>query len=203
MVFGYRSSHLLTAPVPATACQACGAADTLQLSVQGRYAHLLWLPLFGLGKTGRGRCADCRRELTPAEFPDPLRAHFRTLKAQTPAPAWHFTGLLLALLLVLLRPGLDAWHRHHNDELLAHPHVGDLYHIRSDAPGYYTLLRVVEVNGNSVRLSQNNYETDVEAELPQLDRPKNYASEPFDLTQFDLLIMQQQQELVAVERPGK
>jgi hypothetical protein len=199
-VFGRRSSLLLSTAA-ATRCEACGTAEALRLSVVGRYVHAFGLPLFALGKTGAGQCSHCGQMLRAQELPAPLQPQLTALLPRAKEPVWHSAGVLVAGALALGLWSGGVWQRYQNQSFLHHPHVGDLYHIRSEAPGYYTLLKVEEVNGNSVRLRQNNYETDVEAELPDLNTPKNYAPEPFDLTQLDLQIMQVQRELVAVERP--
>ncbi|RTQ47862.1 hypothetical protein EJV47_18255 [Hymenobacter gummosus] len=201
-LFGHRSSRLLSAAA-ATRCEACGAPAALHLSVLGRYVHAFGLPLVAVGKTAAGQCLACRREFRAPELPAPLQPTLAALAPRAKEPLWHSAGALLAGLVALGIWGGGVWQHYRSETLLHHPHVGDLYHIRSEAPGYYTLLKVEEVHGNSLRLRQNNYETDIEAELPQLDQPKNYAAEPFDLTQLDLQIMQVQHELVAVERPGK
>ncbi|GAB2967521.1 hypothetical protein GCM10027048_42810 [Hymenobacter coalescens] len=200
IIYGHNSTHLRSGPVPAACCPACGTPESLRMSVFGRYAHVYWIPLFGIGKTGGVQCGRCRCALRHDELPEPLQPHFSALKARTHAPLWHFAGLLLLGLAALGSPAVDAWQHHRDEQRLAHPHVGDVYYIRAEEPGYYTLLKVVEVNGNSVRLRSNHYETDLEAEVDDLDLPKNYDAEPFDLTQFDLQIMQQQQELLAVVR---
>lgn len=200
VIYGYNSAHLGTAAVPA-ACPGCGAPEALRMSVFGRYAHVYWLPLFPLGKTGGAQCSHCQLVLRPRELPPPLKSHFRALKLRSRTPTRHFAGLLLTGTVVLAIGGLGLWHQAQYKRRLAQPHIGDLYHIRAEAPGYYTLLRVTAVNGNSVRLQQNNFETDEQGEIDQLNRPENYDAEAFDLTQLDLQIMQQQEQLVAVERP--
>ncbi|MCC3160784.1 hypothetical protein LJ737_26340 [Hymenobacter sp. 15J16-1T3B] len=201
IVYGYTSAHLATTALAGTSCPGCGTPGALRLSVFGRYAHVYWLPLLPLGKSGAAQCAHCQLVLRPKELPKPLRAELRELRARTRTPLRHCLALLLLGTAALGSFGAGAWHQVQDQERLAHPHIGDIYHIRSEAPGYYTLLKVTAVNGNSVRLKQNNYETDREAEIEQLDTPENYDAEPFDLTQLDLQIMKQQQQLVAVERP--
>lgn len=200
IVYGYHATHLSTTAVP-TPCPGCGAPDALRLRVFGRYAHVYWLPLLPLGKAGAVQCTECQLVLRAPELPRPLRAELRELKARTRTPLRHCLGLLLLGAAVLGSFGAGVWQQVQDRERLAHPHIGDLYQVRSEAPGYYTLMRVMAVNGNSVRLQQNNYETDREAEIEQLDLPENYDAEPFDLTQLDLQIMKQQEQLVAVQRP--
>lgn len=203
IVYGYNSSHLGTMALAGACCPGCGAPDTLRLSVFGRYAHVYWLPLLPLGKTGAAQCTQCQLVLRPKELPTPIKAEFRELRTRTRTPLRHCLGLLLLGAAALGSFGAGAWQQMQVRERLAHPHIGDLYQVRSEAPGYFTLLRVTAVNGNSVRLQQNNYETDREAEVEQLNLPENYDAEPFDLTQLDLQIMKQQQQLVAVQRPEK
>ncbi|AYA35823.1 hypothetical protein D3Y59_01430 [Hymenobacter oligotrophus] len=202
IVYGSNSSHLLTEPVPGAACQACGTPDALRLSVLGRYAHVYWIPLFPFGKTGGLQCGHCQQVLPAAELPAQLHPHFAAAKARARVPKWHFAGLALLGLMVAGSFATDLAGRRHDAQLLAQPRVGDLYHVETDEPGFYTLLKVVEVNGNSLRLQQNAYQTNRQSEVAALDKRENYDAEPFDLTQYDLQIMQQQHKLVDVVRPA-
>ncbi|OON68460.1 hypothetical protein [Hymenobacter sp. CRA2] len=201
VVIGYTSTHLRTAKVPEAPCPACGQAGAVRLRVFGRYAHLSGIPIFTLGKTGHLHCNYCQVVLKPRELPATHRSHWQALKNRVRTPSWHFAWFMVAATVAFGNWAHGAWQLYQGETRLAHPHVGDVYRIRSEAPGYFTLLKVVEVNGNSVRLRQNAYESNIEADFRQLNKPANYEPDPFDLTQLDLQIMQQQHELLAVERP--
>ncbi|KUG08319.1 hypothetical protein [Solirubrum puertoriconensis] len=202
IIYGSNSSHLLTEPVPNAECHSCGSPDALHISVLGRYAHIYWVPLFPFGKTGGSHCGHCQQALPANELPLQLRPHYEAAKARARVPKWHFAGLAL-LALIIAGSFLTDYLDHRDDQqLLEHPRVGDLYHVKTDEPGYYTLLKVVEVNGNSLRLQQNTYQTNRQSEVANLDKRENYDDEPFDLTQYDLQIMQHQNKLVDVVRPS-
>lgn len=199
IIYGYRSSHLLTEPV-AGACVTCAAVGKLRLSVFGRYAHVYWIPLFPIGTTGASECGQCRQVLPARQLPPALWQAFRSLQRRARAPWWHFTGALLLLL------GLGGgWFMYSNEQranqsLITAPHEGDLYHIRT-SNGHYSLWKVQAVAGNAVRLLANNYEIDNETKVQELNKPENYAPDPLDLTRYDLNIMLEKQEIVDVERP--
>ena len=96
LIYGYRTSHLRTEPV-AGPCPACATPDALRTSVFGRYAHVYWVPLLPIGKTGASECGHCQFVIRPKEMEPALRQAFRELKQRSRVPWWHFAGLLLAL----------------------------------------------------------------------------------------------------------
>ena len=198
LIYGSRASHLRTEPVAGT-CPACGAPDSLRMSVFGRYAHVYWLPLLPLGKTGASECGHCRFVVRPKEMEPVLRKSFGELKQRSRAPWWHFLGLMLAL--VGLAWGLIAQQQqaHANQSFISLPHKGDLYHVRT-SNGHYSLWKVQDVAGNAVKLLANNYETDNRTKVQELNRPENFAPDPLELTRYDLRIMLEKKEIVDVVR---
>ena len=199
IIYGYRSSHLLTESVSGV-CPACTLPDVLRMSVFGRYAHVYWVPLFPIGKTGASECGHCRQVLRPTDMPAALQQHFRGLKQRAQAPWWHFAGLVLLLALVAWVVVAGKQDQRDNQTFIRVPHKGDLYHIRTEN-GHYSLLKVQDVAGNSVRLLANNYEIDNKTKVNELNKPENFSPEPVELTRYDLRIMLQKQEIVDVERP--
>ncbi|UYZ63520.1 hypothetical protein [Hymenobacter weizhouensis] len=199
IIYGYRTSHLLTEPV-AGSCPTCATPDALRVSVFGRYAHVYWVPLFPLGKTGASECGHCRQVLPSKEMTPELKQSFQEVKQRTRAPWWHFVGLLL--LAAAIGWGLIASSndQRDNQSFISTPHKGDLYHIRTEN-GHYSLLKVQEVTGNSVKLLANTYEIDKLTKVDELNKPENFAPEPVELTRYDLRIMLEKDEIVDVERP--
>ena len=107
----------------------------------------------------------------------------------------------LAVIVLLVGWGLvnSSRNREVNQTLITAPHKGDLYHIRTDN-GHYSLLKVQDVAGNSVKLLANNYEIESETKVQQLNKPENFAADPVELTRYDLKIMLDKEEIVDVER---
>ncbi|GGG47473.1 hypothetical protein [Hymenobacter glacieicola] len=198
IIYGYRTSHLRTEPV-AGSCPTCATPDSLRVSVLGRYAHVYWVPLFPLGKTGGSECGHCRQVLRPTEMPPALRQEFQTVKQRAGVPLWHFAGAALAALGVLWGVVSNSLSQEANQTFITAPHKGDLYYIRTEN-GHYSLLKVQEVAGNSVKLLANNYEIDTETGAEELNKPENFAPEPVELTRYDLKIMLNKDEIVEIER---
>ncbi|WP_045687346.1 hypothetical protein [Hymenobacter sp. AT01-02] len=198
-IYGHLSSPLHTAPLPGS-CSACAAVDSQQLHIVGHYAHVYWLPLFSIGKSGAAECQQCQRVI-PAKHMEPvLKQAFITLRKNVRVPAWHFAGLLLVVLGLAWSTVVYSTNQKANQVFIAAPHKGDMYHIKTDN-GHYSLLKVAAVAGNSVKLLANSYEIDQETKVAELNKPENYASEPVELTRYDLNIMLAKKEIVAVERP--
>lgn len=199
IIYGSRASHLLTQPVEGS-CPACSTPNSLRMSIFGRYAHVYWIPLFPFGKTGASECGHCHSVLQPKEMTPALRQSYLELRRQARTPIWHFAGLLLVAAVVAWGLVVNSTNRKDNQTFITAPHKGDLYHIKTDN-GHYSLLKVADVTGNSVKLLANTYEIDQETKVQELNKPENYAPEPVELTRYDLKIMLEKEEIVAVERP--
>ena len=109
-------------------------------------------------------------------MPAELQAQVTQLKARANAPAWHFSGLLLVALLIV--GGLTSNHftRQHTVAYVAQPRVGDVYHVKIDSG--YSLLKVAAVEGNSVKLLANTYQTDTDSRSPSWISPRTTTTSP-------------------------
>ncbi|QDA61293.1 hypothetical protein [Hymenobacter jejuensis] len=201
IIYGSNSSHLLTKPIPEITCEACGTAESLRISVFGRYAHIYWIPLLPVGKLGASECSNCRFVSRHNQMPPTLKAEFVALKKQAKTPVWHYAGLAIIALITLSSFVMSGFNSQEDKKLIAAPRVGDLYHVRGEQ-GNYSLLKVVEVNGNIIMLQANSYQTTNSSNVSELNKPENYDEPPFDLTRFDLEAMLQKEEIVDVERPS-
>jgi hypothetical protein len=199
IIYGHRASHLITEAVPGS-CPSCATADSRRVSVFGRYAHVYWIPLFPFGKTGIAECGHCRLVVQDKEMDAALKQTVREVKQRVKAPVWHFSGLLLLAILVVWGLISHSQSQKNTQTFIQAPHPGDLYHIRTEN-GHYSLLKVQDVTGNSVKLLPNNYEMESQTEVAKLNKPENYAAEPVELTRYDLKIMLTKEEILEVERP--
>lgn len=198
IIYGTRASHLLTEPVQEVACAACGTENGLRASIFGRYAHIYWIPLLPIGKVSASECGHCRQVLEGKHMPAALKEQVMQLKPRAKTPVWHFAGLLLFAIAVVVGLITSHFTKQHTAAYVAQPQVGDVYHVRTDDG--YSLMRVTEVGGNSVKLLANTYQTDNASRLDEIDKPENYDQEPVDITPLDLQIMLQKEQIVEVER---
>ncbi|MBC6612610.1 hypothetical protein H8B15_16935 [Hymenobacter sp. BT507] len=189
---------MLTEPVTDVVCASCYTPNTLQISIFGRYAHVYWVPFFPIGKISVSECEHCRQVLEGKQMPEALKAKVAQVKAHAKIPFWHFAGLILIAVAIVVSFVFNYVNHQHTTAYVAQPQVGDVYHVRTDSA--YSLLKVAAVHGNSVELLANDYQTDNLSRLNEIDKPENYAEEPFDLTPLDLQIMLQKEQIVKVER---
>lgn len=202
--YGTNGALVRTAPLPGAACPACAAPESLQLSVFSRYAHIYWIPLFPYSKPSVVQCTHCQQAWDAKATPAQLQPAVTDLKKQIRAPWWHWSGLGLIAVLVVV--GLIASSRdaRANKAYLAAPHAGDIYTIRSMGDSTkYSLLKVLSAKGNTVELVANEYEIDNRHPLDELNQPEKYSKEPVSMTQFELQIMQNKDQLIDVDRPGE
>ncbi|MGI4871074.1 MAG: hypothetical protein ACRYFX_07835 [Janthinobacterium lividum] len=87
-----------------------------------------------------------------------------------------------------------------DDAFLENPQAGDIYTVRSDSANTYSLLKVLQVSGNSVELVANEYETTDTNPINSLNAPFRYSKESFVITHLDLQIMRRQGKLTDVDR---
>ncbi|TGE23960.1 hypothetical protein E5K00_01725 [Hymenobacter aquaticus] len=210
IIYGTNGSHVRTVgAVPELACPACATPNVVQLSVFSRYVHVYWVPLLPYAKPAVAQCGHCGGAWEAKELPveaGEVRQALRSLKTQTRAPWWQWSGLaalLVGMVWAFIANGQDA---RDNAAYVAAPQVGDVYTIRStDSTGsaHYSLLKVVGAQGNGVELVANEYMTDDASPLGQLNFPERYAKESFPLTNLDLRIMLNKGELTDVDRLGQ
>ncbi|TYZ07860.1 hypothetical protein FY528_14275 [Hymenobacter lutimineralis] len=195
IIYGTNGSHVRTVAAPALACPACANPGQLSLSVFSRYAHIYWVPLVPYAKPAVAQCLHCKGAWTLKELPPEatnIREDLQTLKKQTMAPWWHWSGLVVLLLLAAWGLWASGRDQKENAAYLAAPQVGDIYTVReNDSAGEYSLLKVVRTQGNTVELVANEYAIDNAHPLDKLNDPAKYSKESFSLSQLDLRVMQQ------------
>ncbi|RYY18910.1 MAG: hypothetical protein EOO36_07070 [Cytophagaceae bacterium] len=147
------------------------------------------------------QCHFCPAGWENKALPASVAPAVRALRRHTSYPYWSWAGL--ATVVALLTFGFLAGIRdHHTDEaLLQVPRAGDIYTVRTDSAGRYSLLKVRRVGGNNVELVANDYQVDNNSPLHDLNSPEKYGKEPFTLTRLELQIMRRKDQLTDVDRP--
>ncbi len=95
MVYGTRAKHLGSFQVRDIPCPYCEQTETQQMSFFGRYAHIMWIPLFPIGKTPVAECTHCKRTYRKAEFSERLRLIAGELGQRVKSPRWMWAGLMI------------------------------------------------------------------------------------------------------------
>ncbi|GAB3863806.1 hypothetical protein GCM10028824_00520 [Hymenobacter segetis] len=200
--YGFKSTHLRTAPLPiGTNCPACATPDAMKASVYGRYAHVYWIPFFPFSKSAVAQCEHCQKAWEEKTMPAQLQPGVRAIKQSTSFPLWNWAGL--GVLVLALVGAFIAGRYHERDRVayLAAPHAGDIYTIRSMGDSTkYSLLKVLSAKGNTVEVAANEYEIDDRSPLSELNSPEKYTKTTESLTVLDLQIMHNKGQLTDVDR---
>lgn len=101
MVYGTRASHLGSFQVKDIPCPYCEHVENQNMSIFGRYAHIMWIPFFPVGKTQVAECTRCKRTYDKSDFSEKMRLISKELKGRVKSPVWMWAGLGIVGLLFL------------------------------------------------------------------------------------------------------
>ena len=179
-------------------CPNCGKQNSLDLYVFQKYAHAFWIPFFPLGKTGVSQCDHCKQVLKLNEMPPFLRTAYDNLKSQGKTPIWTFSGLALVAVLITVIVISEKKKDEKNAKLILSPQNGDIFEIKTK-DNQYTLYKVNQVQGDSVFIQANNYETNKITGLDDL-KNKEYSEEILGFTKTELKQMLDDDIILDIDR---
>ncbi|GAB3903106.1 hypothetical protein [Mucilaginibacter boryungensis] len=104
IVYGTKSTKLIVEPI-GNQCTNCLTIHTMDMYILQRYAHVFYIPMFPVGKTGVSQCNHCRQVLKLKHMPASLKFTYEKVKKQTRTPIWTWAGtvIILAVLIFELR----------------------------------------------------------------------------------------------------
>jgi hypothetical protein len=200
IVYGTESKELAKEQLTED-CWNCSAKNTIDMHIFQKYAHILWLPLFPLSKTGISQCDNCKQIFYLNEMPPHLRNAYETIKVRTKKPIWMFSGLGVIAALILLVMYSNAKRNKMKAELLLAPISGDVYSIKKDIDTY-TLIKVDKVRGDTIYIKPHNYETDKSSGLFKLKKKGDfeYAENTYPILKGELKQMFDKGDIIDIER---
>ena len=92
MFYGWRASTLKQIQVTKAKCDKCGEHCQQQVSVFGRYVHIMWIPIIPLGRKIVGECQSCLKTMKRKEFSMDLDNQIRRVEGSIKRPIWHWIG---------------------------------------------------------------------------------------------------------------
>ncbi|MDB5147388.1 MAG: hypothetical protein JWQ57_1408 [Mucilaginibacter sp.] len=166
IVYGIKAK-LLKAEIISGNCPNCNTANSVQMNVFQRWAHIFWIPFFPIGKTGVSQCLNCKQVLKLKEMPASLKLSYDNVKAQTTIPVWTFAGCFLIVIGSVFFYVSEKQKAKKVNEWVLSPQKNDVFHIKLKND-HYTLYKVNKVSGDSVYLALNKYEADREDGLDDI-----------------------------------
>jgi hypothetical protein len=197
IVYGSRSKELAK-DIISDQCPNCGKANSIDMHVFQKYAHVFWIPIFPMGKSGVCQCDHCKQVLTHKEMPATLAISYNNLKAKAKTPVWMFSGLALFAMLIFMGAVTAKQNDAENAKLILTPQAGDIFEVKL-AYKQYTLYKVDQVEGDSVFIQISNYETNKKRGLNEL-KSRDYSEEAFGFSKAELKQMLEKGEIMDVER---
>jgi len=94
MIFGYRASNISNFLVSNAKCSYCDQ-EGQRISVFGKYIHVMWIPLFPIGKKAVSECTHCKKTIAENEFSQKLRQLYWDNKDKAKTPFTHWIGLAI------------------------------------------------------------------------------------------------------------
>ena len=198
IVYGRRATVLKT-QVLFEPCPNCRTTNSVQITVYQRYAHIFWIPMFPIGKTGVSVCVNCRQVLKLKEMPSGLRLAYDNLKADTRIPIWHFSGLALIVVAIIAVSISEKNKAEKVSKLILNPKTGDLFELKIKDT-VYTLYKVLKVEKDTVFFVANQYHTNVEAGLDDLKKKPFDMSETYGIPKIALIRMNKKDEIIDIDR---
>lgn len=199
IIFGSGSAHLKTAPVKNSRCQNCNNQGTLSISIFRKHAHIFWIPVFPLNKTGASHCSHCQQVLKPKQMPEQLKLDYQNFKGDAKGPVWQFSGLFLMACLMGFGVYSNSKDQENTVKYLAAPVQGDVYEYRIE-PGSYSSMKVMEVTTDSLYMSLNEYEISRASKIYKINKPEHYSTEVYGVSRADLQTMKADGDLLEILR---
>lgn len=172
--YGTRATSLGEENINET-CPSCGTPNSVHMAVFQKYAHVYWIPFFPIGKTGASVCTHCKQSLELKQMPPAFKEKYERIKAHKSAPVWTFSGLgIIAVLIVIgiissrITDGKVA-------KLVKEPKAGDVYELLIGSK--YSLMKVMEVSGDSVWVAESNYEAEYSSGLSKIKEKEDAFSD--------------------------
>lgn len=200
IVYGYRSTHLKSAPLKNVKCPNCDSQNEMSVSVYGRHVHIFWIPLFPAGKTPVFECQHCHKGYKKKELGNDGQLAYSNFKSTVKTPLWKFSGLAIIALLIAFAGYSSKRDKEKMDELVLKPAMFDVYTFRTDQ-NYYSTFRVLQVFQDSIYVNYNTLETSKKSDVKNIDIAKNYdESMYYMLTNKDVAILNSSGDLMEIKR---
>ncbi|TFF39271.1 zinc ribbon domain-containing protein [Mucilaginibacter psychrotolerans] len=198
IIYGTTAKALTTEQV-VDACPNCNSRNTVHISVLQQWAHIFWIPLFPIGKTGVSQCTHCKQVLKLKEMPAGLRLSYDNIKAQTKTPVWTFAGLLLIAVVAVAITVNQQQKSQKVTQMIPSLKKGDIIHIRlSDTA--FTVAKVNRVKGDSVFLLDSKYQINHGyMDISDLES-KEFETQEEAVSVADLKAMDKKEEIIDIKR---
>ncbi|MDO6491622.1 MAG: zinc-ribbon domain-containing protein [Cellulophaga sp.] len=196
--YGSNSSHLksqLTRQIP---CSNCKESAKFSVEVYGKYAHLYWIPIFPIGKTGAAVCTNCNSVFEPRQMDHNLKLEYKNVKGETKTPIKHFSALFIIGILIAGLSFSSFLDGKNTEDYINQPQVNDVYRFKTEA-SYFSTMKIAAIS-DSIYFKVNEYETNKQSGINEIDIAKNYSKEQYGYTVEELKGLYKDKIIYEVDR---
>lgn len=176
MIFitGRSSTNITSQTSYSTSCPSCGEKGNVVFRVDGKYVHFMFIPCFPTGKTLTAYCTKCNCVQDYYEMSPEMKNEIFHFSKKHKSPILHYTGAILVLLffLFIIFGIIRADNRKAN--YIANPKINDLYEISIDADKSYTIMRIENIENDSVYFSINRYTINKSYKTEEINLNENF-----------------------------
>ncbi|MDR2916305.1 MAG: zinc ribbon domain-containing protein [Tannerella sp.] len=186
-----------------TTCPFCGHTGDVVFYVRGKYFYFMFIPCFPNGRDLYMHCTKCNSSLEYSEMSQELKSEIFEFSNKQRRSLFHYTGLLLFLFTIISFILLVRHSDSQQADYIKNPQINDLYNISIESDGYYSIMRIENISGDSVYFSVNKYSVRQTFKLDKININENYdvsnlrpvAIKDLDLKEVDEI------SLYSIKRP--
>jgi len=197
--FGTGSANIDTVKTTNTPCRHCKNEDSLFINIYRRHAHVFWIPVFPLGKSGSSYCGHCKEVLRPRQMPEKLKRQYKNIKGNAKGPLWQFSGLALFACLIAFAIYSSGKTKENTQQYLVTPEIGDIYEYKANN-GSYSTMKLRKVTTDSLFLSLNDYEISKKSRLYKIEKEENYPETTYGYSKNEMKLMLAEGIILAIDR---
>ncbi len=156
IIFGKKSTHLLTEHLFGVKCQSCGKEE-IYMHIFSKYVHIYWIPTVPFKTIEISKCSFCKQELEEKQMPANYKTAASQIKSKTSPPKWQFIGIILITTLPLIGYFNSNSTKRNERLLIESPVAGDIYEYKKGKD--YSSIKVGNVTTDSVFVYYNEIST--------------------------------------------
>lgn len=179
--YGTKGTNIRNGQIINTPCPNCNSNATMNYSYFAKYAHIYMIPFFPYTKLLFVECNNCKKTFSEKELSKDMETKLireNEKNGSVKFPLWTFSGAVIVLLL----SGFGIYQSKVDDDneakYIKDPKKGDVYFMKLKN-GFFTTLRIDEVKKDSLYVTYNNYETDLESGIDKINIDENYKNEKY------------------------
>ena len=180
-------------------CPNCRAANSIQMNVYQRYAHVFWIPFFPIGKTGVSVCESCKQVLQLKQMPESLKPAYDGVKSNTRIPIWTFIGAFLIAGGIVAGVISENQKAEKVSKLILAPKKNDIFEIKLK-DDQYTLYKVQKVERDTVYFVANKFVSDQESGISNLATKDYDETTTYGVSIRKLVAMNKNNEILDIDR---